>query len=137
MRAAADFGDQRPVARCRISYAVTAPGIGREYPKDRAARAGASCAFKVRMKPRRLRKAFVTIWTHAEFAKHQRLVDRKGSRGAILDELAQRLRRVDKAVQIVARIVVHVAVIDLRQRVIGKPFTALGRRAIAPVTRRD
>src|SRR6266849_4062491 len=109
MRAAADFGNQRPVALRRISHAVTAPGIWRKDPEHRATRAGARGAVKVRTKPRGLRKAFVAIGAHAKFAKHQRLANRKSGRGAILDEFAERLRRADKTISVVAWIVVHVA----------------------------
>src|SRR5712691_8973304 len=114
MSAAADFGNQRPVALCRISHAVTAAGIGRKDPKHRATRAGARRILKVKTKPRRLGKAFVAIGAHAKFAKHQRLADRKSGRGAILDEFTERMRRIDKTISVVAWIVVHVAVIDLR-----------------------
>src|SRR5712692_2923728 len=134
MSAAADFSNQRPVALRRISHAIPAPGVGRKDPEHRATGARASRAVKVGPKPRRLRIAFVTIGAHAKFAKHQRLADRKCGRGAILDEFAERWRRIDKAVQIFTRIVVHVTVIDLWQGVIGEPFATLRSRAIAPIT---
>src|SRR5712691_6376308 len=114
MSAAADFSNQRPVAFGRISHAIPAPGVGRKDPEHRATRARASCAVKVSPKPRRLRIAFVTVGAHAKFAKHQRLADRKSGRGAILDEFTERMRRIDKTISVVAWIVVHVAVIDLR-----------------------
>src|SRR5205085_6889337 len=107
-----------------VSDAVTALRVGRENPEDRAAHACARRRIEVRAKPINLGRAFVTIRTHAELAEDEWLVDRERRRRAVFDELAQGRGRTNEAVEVIARVVVHVAIVNVWQTVDGEPLAA-------------
>src|SRR6185369_16608296 len=126
LRRARNFSKQLLIARRRISHAVTSARIGREYPEHRAARTRARISFKKRAVPLELRSTVKTFDAHSKLTEHERLAQRIRSGSTILDKLSQRFRRIDKAVVIVARVTVYVAIIDRRDCMIRKPLAALG-----------
>ena len=79
----------------------------------------------------------MTLHSHSELTKHKRLSDRKRCRSAVLDKFLQCRRRVDKTIVIVTGIIVHLAVIDRRNRMVGQPLAPLRRGAITPRSGRD
>ena len=123
MRCAANRCQNIGIGRCRISNTIPAIRIGRQNPKHRAADTFARRVLEIRAEPFDFSRAFEAVARHAELAEHQRLVHGGCGRHPILNELLQRLWRVNKAVVVITRIAVHIAVIDVRERVILQPFT--------------
>src|SRR6266851_5596731 len=104
MRGASDFGQQRRIARRRISHAVTSLRIGCQDLEHRAAGAGARRVLKIRAIPIHLSKALVAITGHTKLTQHQWFLNRESCSHAIVDKLAERFWRVDKTVEVVARV---------------------------------
>src|SRR5687767_1922266 len=128
---------QRFFTRCRIRDTVPASRIRRQDPKHRSTSTSRRTSIKKRLVPISLRHSLLPVNTHPKLTHHQRLTQRKSGRRPILDKVLQRRRRVDKTVVIVARIIMNVAIVDRRQRMVRQPLAAFRRRTITPRTRRD
>src|ERR1700738_1051888 len=118
MRGADDLGEDRTVARCCPGDAIASLRIWRKYPEHRPTDAGLDRMLKICAVPIDLRETFVAIAGHTKLAYHQRFPDRVRSGHTIVDKLAERLRRIDKAISVVTWIIVNVAIVDAGQGVI-------------------
>src|ERR1051325_9284202 len=111
--------------------------VRREDPKHRATTSPSCVPVKERLVPIYLRRAVESLNTHPKLTKHQWLAQRKRRRRTILDELFQRRRRIDKTIVIVSRVIVYVAIVDCRNRMVRQPLAPFRRRTITPRTRRN
>jgi hypothetical protein len=132
LRCATNLGKYPLIARRRVTYPVATSRVRSQNPKHRARRTSANIAFEECAKPFCLRVAVEPFRPHAKLSEDNGLLERKRSRRTVVHKLAQCCRRVDKAVGIRPRVIMDIAVVDIWQLMIEKPFSSLSRAPITP-----